>query len=198
MDTITAVDHHSLVAAHLVKFYGTSTGHPIQEPLATVTSGGWKHGLVAAFLARYHGKGEAESLQLPLGGLTTRDRYALVTVTDRRRGVRHRRHRHADAHAARALPRQGFPDDYQIAPTWNGKPLTKTAQVRMCGNSVCPPIAAAVVRRSWRQRDRHRRDNVGGAHVVRATALINRLNDLVALGLVERRKAGKSLEWRRL
>jgi hypothetical protein len=40
--------------------------------------------------------------------------------------------------------------------------------------------------------------NVGGAHVVRATALINRLNDLVALGLVERRKAGKSLEWRRL
>lgn len=25
-------------------------------------------------------------------------------------------------------------------------PLTKTAQVRMCGNSVCPPLAAALVR----------------------------------------------------
>jgi len=24
--------------------------------------------------------------------------------------------------------------------------LTKTAQVRMCGNSVCPPLAAALVR----------------------------------------------------
>ncbi|HET9893140.1 MAG TPA: DNA cytosine methyltransferase [Mycobacterium sp.] len=28
----------------------------------------------------------------------------------------------------------------------NGKPLTKTAQIRMCGNSVAPPIAAAIVR----------------------------------------------------
>jgi hypothetical protein len=25
------------------------------------------------------------------------------------------------------------------------KPLTKTAQVRMAGNSVCPPLAAAIV-----------------------------------------------------
>ena len=29
---------------------------------------------------------------------------------------------------------------------FNGKPMTKTAQVRMCGNSVCPPLAAAIVR----------------------------------------------------
>jgi site-specific DNA-cytosine methylase len=42
---------------------------------------------------------------------------------------------------------QGFDDSYQIDPTGpNGKPLTKTAQIRMCGNSVCPPIAAAIVR----------------------------------------------------
>lgn len=27
-----------------------------------------------------------------------------------------------------------------------GKPFTKSAQVRMCGNSVCPPVAAAIVR----------------------------------------------------
>jgi DNA (cytosine-5)-methyltransferase 1 len=40
---------------------------------------------------------------------------------------------------------QGFPDDYRIDVEFNGKPLTKTAQVRMCGNSVCPPLAAAIV-----------------------------------------------------
>ena len=40
---------------------------------------------------------------------------------------------------------QGFPRDYIIAPIYNGKPLTKTAQVRMCGNSVCPPVAAAII-----------------------------------------------------
>lgn len=28
----------------------------------------------------------------------------------------------------------------------DGKPLTKTAQTRMCGNSVCPPVAEALVR----------------------------------------------------
>lgn len=41
---------------------------------------------------------------------------------------------------------QGFDDAYRIDPEYNGKPLTKTAQIRMCGNSVCPPIAEAIVR----------------------------------------------------
>lgn len=33
-----------------------------------------------------------------------------------------------------------------IDPEVEGKPLTKTAQVRMCGNSVCPQISDALVR----------------------------------------------------
>jgi len=37
-----------------------------------------------------------------------------------------------------------FDEDYEIAPTWNGKPLSKTAQIRMVGNSV-PPIMAEVI-----------------------------------------------------
>lgn len=41
---------------------------------------------------------------------------------------------------------QGFPDDYIINPIVNGKPLTATAQVRMCGNSVSPVNGAALVR----------------------------------------------------
>ena len=36
--------------------------------------------------------------------------------------------------------------DYGIAPDGSRIALTKTAQVRMCGNSVCPPLAAALVR----------------------------------------------------
>jgi DNA (cytosine-5)-methyltransferase 1 len=40
---------------------------------------------------------------------------------------------------------QGFPDGYEIAPVVNGKPLTKTAQIRCAGNSVCPPVAEAIV-----------------------------------------------------
>jgi len=41
---------------------------------------------------------------------------------------------------------QGFPDSYVIDPVFEGKRLTKTAQIRMCGNSVCPDMAAALVR----------------------------------------------------
>ena len=40
---------------------------------------------------------------------------------------------------------QGFPDTYILDPIVNGKPLSKSAQVRMIGNSVCPPMAAALV-----------------------------------------------------
>jgi DNA (cytosine-5)-methyltransferase 1 len=144
--TVTSVDHHSLVAAHLVKFYGTSTGHPVQEPLATITSGGWKHGLVAAFLAKYYGQSDAQDLQLPLGTATTRDRFALVTVR-----IEGEEYVVVDIGMRMLSPRelaraQGFPDDYVLDPVWNGKPLTRTAQVRMIGNSVCRQVAAAVVR----------------------------------------------------
>lgn len=31
------------------------------------------------------------------------------------------------------------------APTLNGKRLTKTAQIRLAGNSVCPPLSRALV-----------------------------------------------------
>jgi DNA (cytosine-5)-methyltransferase 1 len=42
---------------------------------------------------------------------------------------------------------QGFPDNYIIGDDpAQGLSLTKTSQVRMCGNSVCPPVAAALVR----------------------------------------------------
>lgn len=39
---------------------------------------------------------------------------------------------------------QGFPDWYVLEQTADGTPITKTAQVRGIGNSVCPPIAAAL------------------------------------------------------
>jgi DNA (cytosine-5)-methyltransferase 1 len=51
---------------------------------------------------------------------------------------------------------QGFPKDYIIEygiDPFTGQRITlsKTAQVRMCGNSVCPPVAAALVRANYRE-----------------------------------------------
>lgn len=39
----------------------------------------------------------------------------------------------------------GFPEAYAIDQGADGRPLTKTAQVRMCGNSVSPPLLQAIV-----------------------------------------------------
>lgn len=141
--TVTTQDHHALVATHLTKFYGTSTGQPAAEPLGAVTAGGWKFGEVRAFLTRYNGVGDGQPLQLPLGTVTTRDRFGLVQVHGESFAI-------ADIGMRMLSPRelfraQGFPDDYRIDIEHRGKRLTKTAQVRMAGNSVCPAVAAAIV-----------------------------------------------------
>jgi DNA (cytosine-5)-methyltransferase 1 len=54
---------------------------------------------------------------------------------------------------------QGFNDSYIIE--WGTDPftgdrvkLTKTAQVRMVGNSVCPPVAAALVKANYTEQVR--------------------------------------------
>lgn len=54
------------------------------------------------------------------------------------------------------MRRDDFIIDHGIDEHGNPVPLTKTAQVRMCGNSVCPPLARALVlanfehERAWR------------------------------------------------
>lgn len=147
--TVTTVDHHSLVAAHLVRYNGDRAGAErvatLAEPLRTLDTSN-RFGLVAAFLAKYYGQSDAQDLQLPLGTATTHDRFALVTVR-----IDGEEYAIVDIGMRMLAPRelaraQGFPDHYVLDPVWNGKPLTRTAQVRMIGNSVSPYPAAALVR----------------------------------------------------
>jgi site-specific DNA-cytosine methylase len=83
-------------------------------------------------------------LEEPLHTVTAKDRFGLVMVHGEPYQI-------VDIGMRKLTPRelfraQGFPDAYIIDPEFNGKPLTKTSQVRMCGNSVCPPLAEAIVR----------------------------------------------------
>jgi DNA (cytosine-5)-methyltransferase 1 len=218
---ITTRDHHALIAASLVKFYGTSSARPVDMPLDTVTAGGWKHGLVAAnlvryngdqpgaervttleeplgtqdtsrryalsaaFLSRYNGQSTGQLPSDPIGTLDTRDRYGLVEAaaaewTPEIERKAHRVYGFMVAHGyngpafdherrlvvirvedaqlvvydigmrmlvARELFRaQGVPDSYVIDPVGpSGKRLSKTAQIRMCGNMVPPQPVAAIV-----------------------------------------------------
>lgn len=41
---------------------------------------------------------------------------------------------------------QGFPSDYIIDQDYTGKRYPRSEQVKRCGNSVCPPLPAAMVR----------------------------------------------------
>ena len=99
---------------------------------------------VRAFLVAYYGnEKEGATLFDPMRTVTSKERFGLVTVAGTEYVI-------ADIGMRMLAPRelfraQGFPDSYKIDIPFNGKPLTKTAQVRMCGNSVCPPMAAAIV-----------------------------------------------------
>jgi len=144
MPTVKTRDSSAIVAAHITKFYGTNTGQTPDHPLGTVTAGGEKFAEVRAFLIAYYGTDQKTgNLKDPAPTVTSKDRLGLVTIEGTDYVI-------ADIGMRMLAPRelyraQGFPDSYRIDIEYRGKPMTKTAQVRMCGNSVCPPLAAAIV-----------------------------------------------------
>lgn len=185
-DTITAKDHHAVVAAHVVrqfgesvgndveqpvgtitsggggkagvvtsylsKLYGTTTGHDAKSPLHTVTSGGNHIAEVRAFLIKYYGAGgQDQDCREPMHTIPARDRIGIVIVEGEAWIITDIGMRMLEPHELYLA--QGFPADYiinvQMTIERRGKKvqrwLPKHAQVRMCGNSVCPPLAEALV-----------------------------------------------------
>lgn len=103
---------------------------------------------VRAFLVKYYGTDQDPRLTEPLHTIPTKDRFGLVTVHGIDYAI-------ADIGMRMLTPRelytaQGFPLSYKIDFA-GGKPVTKTAQIRMCGNSVSPPNAAAILRALFTQ-----------------------------------------------
>lgn len=148
--TITTQDHHALVSANLLTLRNNCDGKAANDTVPTICASGQHIGLVTAFLLKYYGNSEVgQGVDRPIDTVTTRDRFGLVVVD----GavvveIEGCRYIIADIGMRMLTPRelaraQGFPADYELD-TPSG--LTKTAQVRMIGNSVCPPIAAAIIR----------------------------------------------------
>ena len=134
----------ALVTSNMIKLRGTSTAAGTDEPLGTVSAGGQHHAEVRAFLLSYYGTDQAPEIDGPLATVTSRDRFGLVTIHGQDYQI-------VDIGLRMLQPRelfraQGFPDDYIIGDDpAQGLKLTKSAQVRMCGNSVCPPMAKALI-----------------------------------------------------
>lgn len=145
LPTVTSVDHNALVTSHLVKLRGTcQDGQPVSEPAPTITAGGNHVGEVRAFLLKYYGTDQDPNLGEPLHTITTKDRFGLVTVNGVDHVIVDIGMRMLQPHEL--FKAQGFPEDYIIDRDASGKPMTKTAQVGRCGNSVSPMVAEALVR----------------------------------------------------
>lgn len=154
MKTQTTANRHAVVTSNLVKLRGTSTAQATDEPLHTVSAQGQHFAEVRAFLIKYYGTDQDPQLQEPLHTVTTKDRFGLVTVRGEEYAI-------VDIGLRMLTPRelyraQGFPDTYIIDRGANGEAMTKTAQVRMCGNSVCPPLARAIVAANYSERSAER------------------------------------------
>lgn len=157
-----------------------SAGTDARRPLSTATASGSQQRIVettlieedalppemmeravkvAAFLVKYYGTdGDGETSQIqgvdrPLDAITTRARFAVVTVT-----IDAVTYVIVDIGLRMLKPRelaraQGFPDSYILDPIvrkfirgkWVERRLTIAEQISAIGNSVCPPVARALV-----------------------------------------------------
>ncbi len=147
--TLTSKADTTVAVSHLVKLRGTCRdGAQADEPLHTISAGELHHAEVRAFLIKYYGN-EKDGVELrdPLHTVPTHDRFGLVTIHGEDYAI-------VDIGMRMLTPRelaraQGFPDSYVLDPVINGKPLSKSAQVRMIGNSVCPDVATALIRANF-------------------------------------------------
>jgi DNA (cytosine-5)-methyltransferase 1 len=127
--------------------FPTITGRGTQNQIVQCTIGGGvdRSEQVHAFLMKYYSEGgQWQDLREPLHTVPTKDRMALVTARGALPNIRDIGMRMLAPHELYRA--QGFPADYIIDRDAHGNKFTKTAQVAKCGNSVCPPLAAALVR----------------------------------------------------
>lgn len=144
LPTVTAWDHNSVVTANLIQMNNHCDGRDVRDPIPTITAGDGHFGEVRAFLIKYYGQGTGQDVKDPLDTVTAQDRFGLVTINGTDYQI-------VDIGLRMLGPRelygcQGFPDDYIIDRDYTGKTYPRSEQVRRCGNAVCPPLPAALVR----------------------------------------------------
>lgn len=157
ISTVTATGaQQGVIAAHMLNLKGTDRrAGAANAPVSTICGGGTHIAQVAAFLTKYYGTGGQDApASDPAHTVTAKARLGLVTVD-----IAGEPYVITDIGMRMLTPRelfraQGFPDDYTIdrglftlpdgSREW--RPLSKAAQISACGNSVCPPLAAAIVR----------------------------------------------------
>lgn len=169
IQTIDTGNRYGLVMMFLSKFYNTTTGQPVTEPIHTITTSPGHFGVVSVlaaewtdlqkagideetaqkctwvsqFIMEYYGCGTGQSLKEPLHTIVTKDRFALITVLGDNYVM-------LDIFLRMLKPEelklgQGFPEDYIIDRDYNWNPYPVKEQVARIGNSVVPIMAQKLV-----------------------------------------------------
>ncbi|MBP3701234.1 MAG: DNA cytosine methyltransferase, partial [Lachnospiraceae bacterium] len=144
LPTVTAWDHNSVCAAHLIQLNNHCDGRDMAEPMPTITAAGGHFGEVRAFMIKYYSQGVGQDARDPLDTIPTHDRFGLVTIAGTQYAI-------VDIGLRMLEPKelygcQGFPEDYIIDRDYKGREYPRSEQVKRCGNAVCPPIPAALVK----------------------------------------------------
>ncbi len=143
--TLDASNRYGLVSAFITQFNHNSVGNAADKPIGTMTAKANHFGEVRAFLVKYYNCGDnVEPVDRPLHTITSHDRMGLVAVKGKD-------YRIADIGLRMLTPRelfdaQGFPHNYIIDRDAEGNDYPRCEQVARCGNAVCPPIPAALVK----------------------------------------------------
>lgn len=156
VNTITTSGAQTLVCSHIAEFKGQDVGQAAQSPLRTITASAGEFAAVHTIVSRY-APGESLCHWPQIRALLNRycgyrladDDVLLIAFGGHWYYI-------ADIGLRMLSPRElyramGFPEDYKIEVDYLGNPYPKTEQVARCGNAVCPPMAAAVVRANWAQ-----------------------------------------------
>lgn len=151
LPTVTAIDHNALTVSHLAHFKGQDKGQTLQDPMMTVTAYDGQFAEIRTVIAKWDGQTDLgywpqvrELLNRFAGYSLGSDEVLLIRIGDGWYFIR-------DIGLRMLTPRElynamGFPPDYIIDRDIHGRPISRKDQVARCGNAVCPPLAAAVIR----------------------------------------------------
>ncbi|MEZ2220741.1 DNA cytosine methyltransferase [Rhizobium sp. RCC_161_2] len=147
--TVTAgVNKSALVAPHLHAYYGSDQDTPEDEPFHTITTKPRFSHVEAEisappFTPDQHERAREVAAFLRSFGFWDDREFVTLTIGEAEFVI-------VDIGMRMLTPRelysaQGFPADYKIDADADGRPFPKNVQVSCVGNSVSPPVAAAIV-----------------------------------------------------
>lgn len=142
--TVTTKDHNAPVAATLLRFNHDDHGVELGAPMPAATAQGNHVAEVRAFLTAFYGTdgtpGKGQRLDRPARTITARHRLGLVTIHGVDYQIVDIGMRMLEPHELGRAQFGRFAARFDLS-----RAKTKSAKVRLIGNSVCPEIVEALV-----------------------------------------------------